>query len=128
MPERLIVVAPEPSDFHITREQFLAAMPYWEPHARLAGSVSDDDPVDANIQVDRPDEYFFQIFHFQNERMLSTDGNWEQAVEFAIWAVNSFPKQGDGELWLVDQAYTGHVVLTPGMPAEAFETTWVEHD
>jgi hypothetical protein len=124
---RLIVTAPEPKDFTVTIEQFRTASEHWLPHAIVGGGISDDGPVDASILVERPGEPRFRIFHFQNEDMLSTDGTQEQAAEVAVWAVDSFPKTGDGELWMVDQGYNGHTVLTPGMSISDVWANWQDH-
>src|SRR4051794_16596491 len=35
----------------------------------------------------------------------------QAAAEVAVWAADTFPKTGDGELWIVDEEYTGHTVL-----------------
>ena len=86
---RLIVIAPEPKNFHVTLEQFRAASIHGQPYSRLAGPVDDSDPIDANIHVERPGEYFFQIFHFHDGDMISTDGSREQAAEVAVWAANT---------------------------------------
>jgi hypothetical protein len=59
--------------------------------------------------------------------MISTDGTREQAAEVAVWAANTFPKTGDGELWLTDEAYTGHTVLHPGMTTTDVLNTWQKH-
>ena len=88
--------------------------------------ASDDDPVDANIQVDHPGAPLFQIFYFNNNAMLSTDGTEEQAAEVAAWAANTFPKSGPGELWMTDQGYSGHTALTPGMTAADIWKGWQE--
>ena len=127
MSNRLIVTAPEPKDFTVTIEQFRAASQHWAPHASVGSGVVDDGPVDANILIERPGEPRFRIFHFRNNDMLSTDGTPEQAAEVAVWAVDSFPKTGDGELWLVDQGYNGHSVLTPGMSAADVWASWLAH-
>jgi hypothetical protein len=122
-----IIIAPESTDFVITLERFRESIADWQPYAHLAGPISDDDPIDANIQVTRPDEPFFQIFHYRNGDMLSTDGTEQQAAEVAAWAVNRFPKTGPGELWMTDQGYTGHAVLHPGMTATDIWPAWQDH-
>lgn len=123
-----IVMAPETSAFIVTLEQFRAAAVQWGPFARLAGPVSETDPIDANIQVERPGESFFQIFHFRDGDMISTDGTEDQAAEVAAWAINSFPKTGPGDVWMTDQAYTGHAVLIPGMSAVDVRSNWQNHE
>jgi hypothetical protein len=122
-----IITAPQPTDFVITLERFREAITDWQPYAHLAGPISDDDPIDANIQVKRPDEPLFQIFHYRGGEMLSTDGTEQQAAEVAAWAVNTFPKTGPGELWMTDQGYTGHTVLKPGMSAADIWKGWQDH-
>ena len=127
MGNRMIIIAQEPTDFTVTLDQFRQASTFWGPHASLVGGVSETDPVDANIQVERPGEPFFQIFHFTSNAMLSTDGTEEQAAEVAAWAVNTFPKTGPGELWMTDRGYSGHSVLTPGITATDVWKGWQEH-
>ena len=124
----MIIIAQEPQDFSVTLDQFRDASAAWGPHASLMGGASDDDPVDANIQVNRPGEPFFQIFHFKTNAMLSTDGTEEQAAEVAAWAVNTLPKSGPSELWMTDQGYSGHTVLTPGTGAADVWKGWQEHN
>jgi 4-hydroxy-3-polyprenylbenzoate decarboxylase len=58
MGNRMIIIAQEPQDFTVTLEQFRDASTSWGPHASLVGGASNEDPVDANIQVDRPGEPF----------------------------------------------------------------------
>lgn len=125
MSNPLLVMAPEPKDFVITLEQFRAALDYWQPHAHLINPLSDT--VDAGIEVDRPDQPAFQILHSRNADVLFSDGTPDQAIEVAVWAINTFPKTGQGEVWLVDEGYTGHTVLTPGMSADDVKTGWQEH-
>ena len=128
MSNEMIVMAPEPADFIVTLEQFRAASTDWQPHARLAGPVSDTDPIDANIQVERPGEPLFQIFHYKNENMISTDGTEAQAAEVAAWVITTFPTTGDGEVWLTDTGYSGHTVLHPGISTADIRKNWQEHD
>jgi hypothetical protein len=128
MGRRMIVIAREPGDFTVSLERFRRSAAQWQPHASLVDGVSDDDPVDAAIQVERPGERFFQIFHFRDGTMLSTDGDDDQAAEVAAWAVNTFPVTGDGELWMVDQGYSGHIVLPPGMSSAEVWPGWRQHE
>lgn len=123
----LSVLAPDTDDFRVTAEQFRAAITHWLPHAGLGGPVDHDDPLDITIFVTRPAERSFHIFHGRDGDMISTDAPWEQAVEVAVWAADSFPMNGSGELWLVDQAYTGHAVLGPGMSPDEVRRGWREH-
>jgi hypothetical protein len=127
MSNRLNVIATDPKDFTVTLEQFRDSIGPWQPYASLVGGVSDDGPVDATIQVERPGEPFFQIFHFRDDDMLSTDGTPEQAAEVAAWAVNTFPMTGPGELWMIDEIYSGHTVLHPGMAAADVWKGWQKH-
>ncbi len=128
MSNKLTIIAADPTHFVVTLEQFEKALAHWGPQAQLlARSASDADPSDAAIQVERPDEKPFQIFHVRSGAFLYTDGNPNQAAEVAVWAVNSFPMAGPGELWLVDQAYSGHSVLRPGMSAAEVLPGWQQH-
>jgi hypothetical protein len=80
----MMVIAPKPQDFAVTLEQFHAAITHWQPHAEASGPISQERPVDALIKITRPDEPFFQIFHYRDGDMLSTDGTPEQAAEVAV--------------------------------------------
>jgi hypothetical protein len=68
----MMVMAPETEDFAVTLEQFRAAITHWQPYAEASGPILQDRPVDALIKVARPDEPFFQIFHYRDGDMLST--------------------------------------------------------
>ena len=60
--------------------------------------------------------------------MLSTDGNPEQGAEVSVWAVTTFARAGDGELWLTGAGYTGHSVLRPAMNADEVLSGWKKHE
>lgn len=128
MGNNMMIVAPEPEDFAVPLEQFEEASSHWQPHGILSkGPITDDGESDGVIEVDRPGEPGFMIIHFRNAVMMYVDGTEAQAAEVAAWAINSFPRTGPGEVWLVDQGYTGHSVLRPGMtPADVLDG-WQEH-
>lgn len=58
---------------------------------------------------------------------MSTDGTPEQVAEVAIWARSLVPDDPGGRVWLVDQGYSGHVDLVPGMTADDVKTGWIDH-
>ena len=123
---RMIIIAPEPQDFTVTLDQFREASTFWGSHATLVGALPTTTPSTPTSRSTAPEAPLFQIFHFNNNAMLSTDGTEEQAAEVAAWAANTFPKAGPGELWMTDQGYTGHTVLTPGMKAADIWKGWQE--
>jgi hypothetical protein len=128
MGNRMIVISPAPEHYTITGEQFRAAAGHWAPHARLHADVDPERPSDATLTVERPGDYLFNIIHFRNKHMVSTDGTPAQAAEVAVWAINSFPPGDEVEVWLTDQAYSGHVVLRPGMTVEDVLSSWQDHE
>ena len=129
MGNNLMVVAPEPKDFIVTLEQFKEASSHWQPHGHFSeGPITDDGESDATIEVDRPGEPSFLIIHFRDEVALYIDGTEDQAADVAAWAINTFPRTGPGEVWLLDQGYSGHTVLRPGMSAADVLKDWQEHD
>ena len=128
MGRRMIVMAPEADDFIVPLDRFVAAAGHWAPYAQVRDESTLDGPSDATIWIERPGDTFFQIVHFRNERMISTDGTPEQAAEVAVWAADTFPMTADGELWFVDQGYSGHVVLRPGMSPRDVLDGWQPHD
>lgn len=128
MGRRMIVVAPDPGAVNVTLEQFRAAAGWWRSPTRLQGEVTSGGVSDATLVVEPPGESRFHVIHFRDERMISTDGIEEQAAEVAVWAADNFPMTGDGALWLVDQGYTGHVVLRPGMTVQQVLDGWKPHD
>lgn len=79
------------------------------------------------VQINRPTEPFFQIFYL-GEEAVSTDGTPEQAIEVAMWVRSLLPDDPGGRIWMVDQGFSGHVELTPGMTADDVKANWVEHD
>ncbi|GLY31899.1 hypothetical protein [Kineosporia sp. NBRC 101731] len=119
-----IVTSPEPGSFQVTLEQFRSAISYWGPDATLS-VPPDDHGTDAYLDVNRPGQPGFLVIHYRRDDMLSTDGTQEQAAEFAVWAMQAF--SATGELWLVDQGYSGHVVLTPDMTPADVMNGWQEH-
>jgi hypothetical protein len=127
MSNRMIVIGADPEDFTFPLDRFRESLDSWQPHARLSGSNSGDDLTDATISIDRPDQPGFQIVHFRDGRMISSDGTEEQAAEVAAWAAGTFTRSGPGELWMTDQGYSGHVVLRPGMTVAEIIGGWQKH-
>jgi hypothetical protein len=126
MNNRAVIAATKPLDFTVTLQQFEAAAAHWSPYATLGPDV--DFESDAVIRVERPDEAAFHVFHFTGEDMIMTDGTAEQSAEVAVWAADSFSLSGPSQLWLTDQEYTGHTVLSPGMSVHEVWANWVKHD
>jgi hypothetical protein len=115
----MVVLSPDDA-FRLDRERFRT-----EALAEFGSStvVTEQDTV----QIDRPTEPFFQIFYL-GEEAISTDGTPEQAIEVALWVRSLLPDDPGGRIWMVDQGYSGHVELVPGMTAGDVKTGWIEHD
>ena len=128
MGKNMMVLAPEPKDFTVTFDQFRDASSYWQPHGHFsAGPITEDGDSDATIEVTRPGEPTCLIIHFRTAVMIYIDGTEEQAADVAAWAINTFPKTGPGEVWMVDQGYSGHSVLHRGTSANDILQNWQEH-
>lgn len=115
----MVVLSPD-NVFHLDRERFKS-----EALARFGEQIvlTEQDTV----QIDRSTEPFFQIFYL-GEEAISTDGTPEQAAEVALWVRSLLPDDPGGRIWMVDQGYSGHVELAPGMTVDDIKTGWVEHD
>jgi hypothetical protein len=127
---RMIIVSPDPVGFAIDRHCFEeAAVERFSDQVNLIPEPTDDlSPADVTASISRPGEPEFQIFHFQNGDMISPDGTTEQAVEVALWVRSLLPDDPGVRVWFVDQGYTGHAELVPGMTEDDIKTGWVEHD
>ena len=68
----------------------------------------------------------FSVRHFPNIRMVSTDGTPDQAAEVAAWVRQANPDP-DLVLWFVDDSFSGHTVLYPGITPEQVTANWVDH-
>ncbi len=115
----MVMLSPD-NVFHLDRERFRteATVQFGEQV-----TVTEKDTV----QVSRSTEPFFQIFYLGDEA-VSTDGTSEQAAEVALWVRSLLPEDPGGRIWMVDQGYSGHVELIPGMTADDVKAGWVEHD
>lgn len=111
--------------FHVGLDEFREASKDWGSAEFFL--TQDSSTADASIVIERPGEPPFQIRHFTSGQLISTDGTPEQSAEVAVWAANAFPPNEGGEVWLTDQAYTGHVVLRPGMTVEDIRRDWMDH-
>jgi hypothetical protein len=66
----------------------------------------------------------FQIRRDSTGRALSTDGTPAQVADVGVWARSQLLPDDPTEVWLVDQGYTQHVVLSPGITADVIERSW----
>lgn len=125
----MIVMAPESGGFVVTLAQFRAAAGRWRWPTSFHGEADPGDGVsDATLLVEPPGEPRFHVVHFRDEQVISAEGTPAQIAEVAVWAADSFPMTGRGELWLVDHAYSGHVVLRPRMAVQDVLDGWQSHD
>ncbi|SPF67182.1 Hypothetical protein PROPJV5_0192 [Propionibacterium ruminifibrarum] len=89
----------------------------------------EDDPAerisDAEVNVSPVGAPSFTVIHFPND-MISVDGNLDQSAAVAAW-VRSLHPDPDLVLWYVDEGFTGHAVLFPGITAEQVASGWVDH-
>ena len=58
--------------------------------------------------------------------MVSTEGTPDQAAEVAAWVRQANPDRGL-VLWFVDDSFSGHIVLYPGITPEQITANWVDH-
>ena len=78
------------------------------------------------VQVESQDEPSFSINHFSDNQMVSTEGVPDQAAEVAAWVRQANPDPGL-VLWFVDDSFSGHTVLYPGITPEQITANWVDH-
>jgi hypothetical protein len=123
----MIVCSPDDA-LHVPRELFekWARTKFGKEAAILA--ISDESrPKDVTVQISRPGEASFQVFHSRKGTTISTDGTPEQAAEVALWVRSMLPQDPGGRIWLVDEGYNGHAELIPGMTVEELNAAWVRH-
>lgn len=66
----------------------------------------------------------FQIRRDSTGQALITDGTADQTSAVASWARSLLPQNEPAEVWLVDDDYTQHVVLAPGITPEEVDRSW----
>src|SRR5882724_12296069 len=109
---RLLIAATRADEFHVTPQQFEAALAKW----RNTATVHYRDTHRTTVTVNQPDNTTFDIDLAEDGRTISTNATNQHAAEVATWAANTFPAPSTGELWLTNDYNTGHSELTPGMP------------
>ena len=72
-------------------------------------------PCDLTLYLTQRGVPGFGINQFRTGGCVSCDGTLEQQAEVAAMATTLFPAPLVGRVWLIDQGYFGHAVLTPGM-------------
>lgn len=113
--------------FHVEREAFeREARASFGPEADIRPQAPDRAPVEVTVQIDRPDESFFQIFYSPD--VIWTDGTADQAAEVALWVRGLLPDDPGGRIWMTDEGFSGHVELVPGMTVDDLRSGWVDHD
>ena len=121
-----MVLVPDPDQVIFDADNFIKEAQVRWPGCR----VFVDDPSkaisDASVRVDSADDPTFMIDHFPECRSLVTDGTLSKVAEVAVWVREVHP---DPELvlWLIDGAFTAHVVLHPGITADEIHAGWVDH-
>lgn len=112
---------------HLSADDFVdAAQRRWPEHSTLRRH----DPEwasDLTIQIERPGEYLFQVFHDRKGEAIWTDGHEDQVPEVALWVRSLLPEDPGGRIWLIDEGFGGHVELVPGMTAQDIAEQWVDH-
>ena len=81
----------------------------------------DDDLTDVTARI--PD-HRWQIFHGARGDQLRTDGSYEDQLEFAAWAANLVPDDGQTHLLLLNKDATVAAPLRPGMTPAEVEAAW----
>ena len=81
---------------------------------------------DATANVDSTNAPPFHIDHFPSDQMISVDGNPYNSAEVAAWARSLLPDPNLA-LWLIDQPFSGHTVLFPGITPQQVLDNWVDH-
>ncbi|WP_427891856.1 hypothetical protein ACQHIV_04265 [Kribbella sp. GL6] len=125
----MIILSPEEDGFDLSKERFEEAVVtgFGPQVTSLVQRADGDSSVDVAARIDRPGEPAFQIFHFRTRDGISTDGTAEQAIEVMLWAPSALPEGPGRRIWAVDEAYNGHVELTPDMSVDDIKSGWVDH-
>ena len=106
-------------------EAVRAGARWWEAQGAVV-TVLDRPGNDYDVIIDvEPDGATgFQIRRDSTGRALTTDGTSQQTAFVASWARSLVPPEEPTEVWLVDDDYTQHVVLTPGITADEVGRSW----
>lgn len=113
--------------FQVERATFeREAQAFFGPEADIRPQSADRAPVEVTVQIDRPDESFFQVFYSPD--VIWTDGTADQAAEVALWVRGLLPEDPGGRIWMTDESFSGHVELVPDMTVEDLRSGWVDHE
>ena len=77
--------------------------------------------TDVTARIPDPE---WQIFHGARGDQLRTDGSYEDQLEFAAWAANLLPDDGETHLLLLNKDATVAALLRPGMTPAEIEAAW----
>ncbi|WP_136193002.1 hypothetical protein [Actinomyces procaprae] len=111
----------------IDRDSFVRQAKERWPECEVVIVNRPEAPVDACIYPVF-EGYKMEVSHFTDNQAIVCRGALEApgAAEVAAWARSLNP---DPELilWLIDDDFTGHVVLTPGITPDEIRASWVDH-
>ncbi|GAA1571336.1 hypothetical protein GCM10009804_29670 [Kribbella hippodromi] len=125
----IVILSPDVDGLDLAKERFEEAVVvgFGAEVTSLVQRAGHESPVDVAARIDRSGEPVFQICHFRTRDSISTDGSAEQAIEVMLWLRSVLPEEPAGRIWAVDEAYNGHVELTPGMTADDIRSGWIDH-
>ena len=121
-----MVLVPDPDQVIFDADTFVKAAQAKWPGCRVIWKDPSRQIADVSVRVDPGDDPPFMVDHLPHCRLLTTDGLPYQAAEVAVWVRDLYPDPGL-VLWFIDDAFTAHVVLHPGITTDEIHAGWVDH-
>lgn len=112
-----IIYSPDRT-LNLSADAFVEAIVARWPDAEIVRFDESTD-VTARIPSSR-----WQIFHPVDGTQLWTDAGYEDQLEFAAWAANLVPDDGETHLLLLNKDATVAAPLRPGITAAEIEAAW----
>jgi len=115
--------------FHVDRATFeREAEARFSPEGGQLRDSDDGTVSDVVVNISRPGETSFAIWHGQAGDTIWTDATPDQVVAVALWVCSLLTSANNGgRVWMTDEGFTGHVELRPGMTEAELSSEWVDH-
>ncbi|WP_210729252.1 hypothetical protein [Actinomyces procaprae] len=128
MSVKYTILPPGPTELIIAdRDTFIAAAQRQWPGCRtfLAGHGPHDSDVDVFPIFDGEE---LEVCHFPDNQTIGIDGlsGTAAVADVAAW-VRSLNPDPELALWLTDDFFQNHVILTPGITPAQIDASWVNH-
>ena len=121
-----MIITTSPRDFMFDTDAFIREAQRRWPGCEVFREIREKDPSDATVQISPQNKPSFSVDHFPDNQMVSIDGNPDNSAEVAAWVRQMHPNP-DLVLWFIDESFSGHTVLFPGITAQEVLDNWADH-